>query len=151
MRRLAPILLSTTFILAAADSNDDKVREELAKFQGTWQLISAENGGAQAPKDQVKKTRVVITGNKHSVFFGDQVVAHDVSFAIDPTATPKAVTDTINDGPDKGKQILGIYKLEGDTLTSCVASIGKERPTEFTAKPGSGRTLRVFRRVKTDK
>jgi uncharacterized protein (TIGR03067 family) len=132
------------------DVQREAVRQELARFQGTWQLISAESNGAKAPEERVRQTRVTITGNTHTVRFGDQVLAHDVSFEIDPTKTPKEVTDTINDGPNKGKQILGIYTLEGDTLTSCVAPIGKERPTEFAARPGSGHTLRVFRRVRAE-
>jgi hypothetical protein len=49
-------------------------------------------------------------------------------------------------GDDGGGK--GIYELNGDTLKSCVASPGKERPTEFSAKAGSGHTLRVFKCVK---
>jgi len=78
------------------------------------------------------------------VMVGDREVAHEVPFTIDPTTTPRSVTDTIGEG----RQIRGIYKLEGDSLTSCVARIGEDRPGEFDSKPGSGHTLRVFRRVK---
>jgi uncharacterized protein (TIGR03067 family) len=124
------------------------VRQELARFQGTWQLVAAESNGEKVPEERVRQVRVTITGNTHSVRFGDQVVVHDVSFEIDPTKTPREVTDTINDGPNKGKQILGIYQLEGDTLTSCVAQVGKERPAAFATSAGSGHTLRVFRRLK---
>jgi|SRR5579864_19678 len=131
----------------AAGDKEAALRDELAKFQGTWQLVSAQSNGEAAPDERVKQIRVMITGNKHTVRFGEQVIVHDVSFDIDPSQTPKQVTDTINEGPDKGKQILGIYKLDGATLTSCAAAIGKERPTEFAAKPGDGHTLRVFRLV----
>lgn len=127
---------------------DDRVEKELQLFQGTWQLVSAETDGKKAPEDRVEKIRVKIVGNRHTVSFGDDVIAHNILFEIDPTSTPKKVTDTLEEGPDKGKQILGIYKLEADTLTSCVGGVGKDRPTEFSAKPGSGYTLRVFRRVK---
>jgi uncharacterized protein (TIGR03067 family) len=134
---------------AAAPDEPKKsaVEEELARFQGTWQLISAETDGKAMSEESVRSIQVSIKGNKHTVRFGDKVVVHDVSFEIDPSQSPRTVTDTLNEGPDKGKQILGIYKLEGDTLTSCTAPIGKDRPTEFTAKPGSGHTLRVFKRV----
>jgi uncharacterized protein (TIGR03067 family) len=131
-------------------SESEVVRQELARFQGTWQLVRAESNGEKVPEERVRQVRVTITGNTHTVRFGDQVVVHDVSFAIDPTKTPREVTDTINDGPNKGKQILGIYALEGDTLTSCVAPIGKDRPAEFGTVAGSGHTLRVFRRVKAE-
>lgn len=38
----------------------------------------------------------------------------------------------------------GIYAIDGDTLKIC---IGKERPDSFDSSRGSGRTLRVFKRV----
>jgi uncharacterized protein (TIGR03067 family) len=38
----------------------------------------------------------------------------------------------------------GIYFLNGDTLTICFAET--ERPTEFTATKGSGRTVLVLKR-----
>ena len=142
------LLLGAGLPEPGGDDSSQVVQEELARFQGTWQLVSAEADGVKAPKDRTDKIRVVIKGSRHTVMFGDQEVVHSVPFAIDPTTTPKSVTDTLVDGPDKGKQIKGIYKLEGDTMTSCVAKVGEERPTEFASKPGTGHTLRVFRRVK---
>ena len=146
------LLLGSAFVAAHApvlgDGAIDLIKKDLERFQGTWQLVSAESNGEKAPEDRVNQIRVKITGNKHTVTFGDQVIAHDVRFEIDPAATPKKVTDTLENGPEKGKKVFGIYRLEGDTLTSCVAAIGKERPEGFVSKPGSGHTLRVFRRVK---
>ena len=47
------------------------------------------------------------------------------TFTIDPIRTPKETTDTLPDG----STIKGIYELSGDTLKSCVAPVGKDRPT----------------------
>ena len=140
--QLAASLVSALLVVVAP--SDDAVKAELEKFQGTWQLVSAETDGKKAPEEQVKKIRVVIKGNKPSVFFGDDAVAKEISFVLDPTKKPKTTTDSLPDG----KEILGIYELEGDTLRSCVAGVGKDRPTEFASQPGSGHTLRVFKRVK---
>jgi len=124
------------------------VKQELARFQGTWQLVYAETDGKTTPGERIQAVRVEIKGNTHSVYFGDKQVVHDVSFTLDPTATPRTTDDTINDGPDKGKQFHGIYELEGDTLASCVAKIGADRPKKFATTPGSGHTFRVFKRVR---
>lgn len=135
---------------ALAADKAAEVEAERARFRGTWQLVSAVSDGVKTPDDVAAKVRVVIAGSKHSVYLGDKVLAHDVGWEIDPTTEPRSTTDTINDGPDKGKRIRGIYRLEGDTLTSCVGPIDGPRPVEFAAKAGSGQTLRVFRRVKDD-
>jgi uncharacterized protein (TIGR03067 family) len=124
-------------------SKEEAVKKELAKLKGTWQLVSAETDGVKLPAEQVKQIRVIIQEGKHSVYFGEKVVADGVEFHIDPSASPKTTEDTLKDG----KKIRGIYKLEGDTLTSCVAAPDKERPSEFTGKKGSGYTLRVFKRT----
>lgn len=152
MARVVSVALVVMILTGADDPVGEAARKaaieaELARFQGTWQLISAETEGKKAPEENVKQITVTIKGNTHTVRFGKEVVAHDVSFEIDPSKSPKWTTDTLNEGPGKGKQIRGIYKLEGETLTSCVAPVGKDRPTEFSAKPGTENTLRVFKRA----
>jgi uncharacterized protein (TIGR03067 family) len=139
---LAVIMLGLAAL--AREANEDAVKKELARFQGTWQLVSAETDGKKLPEEQAKMIRVVIQGNKHTVYFGKKAVVHGVRFTIDPSKKPKEVEDTLKDG----KKILGIYELNGDTLTSCVAPVGKARPKEFTGRAGSGWTLRVFKRVR---
>jgi uncharacterized protein (TIGR03067 family) len=155
MSRIGWAALAAGLLLGGDDparweSGDEAIGQEMARFQGTWQLISAVSNGEETPAERVRQITVTIKGNTHTVRFGDRVIAHDVTFAIDPLKTPREVTDTIPEGPDRGKQILGIYALEGDTLTSCVAPVGKDRPAEFASRPGSGHTLRVFRRVQGD-
>ena len=117
---------------------------EMKKLEGTWQLVSSITDGKEAAADFVARVRVVIKDGKHSVFVGDDVAAKEIPFVADPSKNPKTTVDTLPDG----KQVLGIYKLENDTLTSCVAAVGMERPQEFASKAGSGHTLRVFKRVK---
>jgi uncharacterized protein (TIGR03067 family) len=139
-------------VMASAGAGDGStlMEQEKARFKGTWQIVSAEFDGTKAREDQIKHGRATIGSGTYSVRFGEKVVAESVSFEIDPSRSPKHVTDTVPSGPDRGKVILGIYRLEGDTLTTCVAPLGHDRPVRFAAESGSGRTLRVFRRVKTE-
>jgi uncharacterized protein (TIGR03067 family) len=139
-------------VMASAGAGDGStlLEQEKARFKGTWQIVSAEYDGTKAQEDQIKHGRATIGSGTYSVRFGEKVVAEGVSFEIDPSRSPKHVTDTVPSGPDRGKVILGIYRLEGDTLTTCVAPFGHDRPVRFAAASGSGHTLRVFRRVKTE-
>jgi uncharacterized protein (TIGR03067 family) len=125
------------------------IASELAKFQGTWQLLSAETDGRKMPEQQARQFRVIIDDGYHSVIFGTTTIARQVKFVIDPTTSPKSTEDTITEGPNLGKKIRGIYELNGDELRSCVAAIDRARPTEFTAKAGSGQTFRQFKRIST--
>ena len=69
------------------------------------------------------------------------------TFRLDGSARPRAVDLRLTGGPDKGKSVLGIYKLEGDRLTIC-AGIGDKRPREFTTKAGDLQVIVVYQRQK---
>jgi uncharacterized protein (TIGR03067 family) len=58
----------------------------------------------------------------------------------------KVVNSTV--APLKGETMLCIFEVDGDTLKLCRAGGGKDRPTEFETKPGSGRVLQTFKREK---
>jgi uncharacterized protein (TIGR03067 family) len=128
-------------------AKNEAVAAELSKFQGTWQLVSSETDGKIMPEEQAKKIRVIIEGDHHTVTFDGKPLAGNVKFTLDPTTTPKSTEDSLEREPHKGKKIRGIYRLDGDKLTSCVGAIDAPRPAEFSAKPGSGQSLRRFERV----
>ena len=57
---------------------------------------------------------------------------------VDATTSPKTVDITTGaDGPSKGRVILAIYELNGNTLKVCYDLEGKDRPKEFKSEKGS--------------
>ena len=67
---------------------------------------------------------------------------------LDPSKSPKAMDIRGAEGPNKGKTILAIYELDGDTLRVCYDHSGKARPSAFKAEAKSPRSLITYRRAK---
>jgi uncharacterized protein (TIGR03067 family) len=141
---VALAVVALPVVALAGNPSQDASKAAARKFEGTWQLVSAMTDGKPTPADVVSQIHIVIKDGKHSVFYKDQVLAEQIPFVIDARHIPYEATDTLPDG----KQIKGIYKIDGDVLTSCVSQPGKDRPTEFASKPGTGQTLRIFKRAK---
>jgi uncharacterized protein (TIGR03067 family) len=121
-----------------ADKGADK-KTDKDKIQGTWTLVSEESGGKRPEKEKLKKVQWVFEGDKYKVAGGKAAWGR---FKLDPGQDPKTIDLT----DPKGREGLGIYKLEGDTLT--VSHAKGERPTEFTTKEGDKHVVVVFKRVK---
>jgi uncharacterized protein (TIGR03067 family) len=115
-------------------------------LQGTWLPSTAELGGTPFP-DEVRKTiKLVVKGDKYTVTVGKEVDQGTVK--LNPAAKPKQLDIIGTDGPNKGKTILAIYELDGDTLRVCYDLSGKSHPTEFKTKEGTQLFLVTYKRAK---
>jgi RNA polymerase sigma-70 factor (ECF subfamily) len=117
-------------------------------LQGTWKQVSAEGKEGKVSDDLVKRNLLVIKGDTITVVWEKQGMmgSHVLRFRLDESKRPKAVDEVLIEPAEGGKPYLGIYSLEGDTLTFCFSDPGQARPTEFNGGPGSGWTLTAFRR-----
>src|SRR5580765_6624048 len=124
MRALASALLICPFVLGGAQAgNQDAVKKEVDLLRGTWSV------NVQAGADEIKGQFAVYGDESFEINIGGNHV--NGARKIDPAKNPKQITLT----PDGSKKpLLGIYKLEGDTLTLC---FDEKRPTDFKAKKGS--------------
>jgi uncharacterized protein (TIGR03067 family) len=149
MKLFLPVILAAGLLVAAAAAQDETTKKDLGQIQGTWRLVSRERDGKADPAEAIKGVLVTHEGDKFS-FTGSASGSGAMkgTFKLDATKKPKAVDRMPADGPQKGKTLPGIYRLEGDTLTICVSVEGKDRPTEFATKPNSGLVLAVFKREK---
>lgn len=136
-------------LLVAAHSKDDGAKKDLEKLQGTWILVSAERDGKKLAEEEVKKTKIA--------FKDDTFVFPDASgigtsqkgiIKVDPSKTPKWMDSKAANDTAKGELSLGIYEIAGDDYKVCFAPPGKERPKEFSSKPGSGHIFQVWKREK---
>ncbi|HEY6332017.1 MAG TPA: TIGR03067 domain-containing protein [Blastocatellia bacterium] len=113
-------------------------------IEGTWILVSAERGGQKLPDEGLKGTRLILNDGHYTcekdrgtykVIRGQGLIS------------PNGMDITGTEGPNKGKTLLAIYELEGDTLTICYDLQGKQRPEEF-ATLGSNQFLATYKRAK---
>lgn len=135
------------WVLVAAGSAclaDDK--DDAKALEGTWALVGGEQEGKPLAKEKLKGGQLVIKGDQHTVQVGeDRYVGRH---KLDPSKSPKTIDATDVEGPFKGKTVLGIYEVTGKTFKVCFAPPGKDRPTAFTTKEGTGTILHVWERQK---
>lgn len=70
------------------------------------------------------------------------------TYTIDAGKTPATIDLMPKGGTYDGKTLLGIVKVDGDTLTIAFAEPGKDRPTKFESTAGSGVVVAVHKRAK---
>ena len=136
---LALVLSFSSPVCGGGAKDDDAM-------QATWLASSAELGGSKFPDEVRKSIKLVIKDGKYTVTVGKDPDQGTVK--LDPSAKPKAMDITGTDGPNKGKTILAIYELKGDTLRVCYDLGGKSRPTEFKTKEGTQQFLVTYKREK---
>jgi uncharacterized protein (TIGR03067 family) len=103
-------------------------------------------GGSRRTARSGKTIKLVIKDDKYTVTVGEAVDKGTAK--LNPKAKPKELDITGTDGPNKGKTILAIYELDGDTLRICYDLTGKNRPTEFKTKEGTQLFLVTYKREK---
>lgn len=121
-------------LLLASEAAAERQASTKTELEGTWDGESSVGGG---------KTRTFAAGEVWVTFKGNIVVGKNFlapegterHFEVDPKAMPKHFTFIQPDG----KQLLGIYMIEGDTATIAI-SLGSARPTGFAE---SDQTFRV--------
>ncbi len=150
---MKPLLLLAVTLgpLAAAPDPSKDGKGDLKKLAGDWTFTSYEAGGRALSQGLREGARWSVKGDKYTFDPGplSSWLGQKGTIKLDPAKKPAAIDLAITFGPDKGKEQLGIYRIEGDTVTICLARPGaKERPTEFTSTKDNGHILTTIKRGK---
>lgn len=143
MRRLLLVLLMTGLPQASAWSDTAKDRMTI---EGTWLPVEAELGGQKFPDEHLKTIQLTMTKGTYTAKVGE--VLDKGNYKLDPAAKPRAINITGTEGPNKGKTLLAIYELTGDSLRICYDLKGKKRPTEFKTAKNTQQFLVTYKRKK---
>jgi uncharacterized protein (TIGR03067 family) len=150
MTRLPLVALALCAGAAAAD--DAAAKKFLKELEGTYTPVSITRAGDPAPADFLTGTSIVIKADTLAVRFESAKGSEDKAAVVlvDPGQKPIAIDLTAKDGPDAGKPVLGIVKVEKDTVTLCWGdrTDRAERPKEFSSTKENKHFLIVMKKAK---
>jgi uncharacterized protein (TIGR03067 family) len=138
---LHAVLAGSVLSPVAGDSSAND-RQGLAELQGKWVIQTVERSS---------KIDDSFTGAVRMIDGDQYTLARRAAPAIHGTLSVDARKQTFDmkprDGDYQGRDLLGIYQLDGDSLHICFAEPGRPRPTDFTSKPGSGHIVVLQKRA----
>jgi uncharacterized protein (TIGR03067 family) len=120
---------------------------EIEQHQGIWLASSFRRDGQETPQEIVRTITRTVVGD-HVVWKRNGKDFAGTALVLDPRQSPKAIDVIADGGPTRGKRVLGIYRLDNNRLTICMADADQPRPKNFMAEKGSRQTLMVFTREK---
>jgi uncharacterized protein (TIGR03067 family) len=146
-----PGVLAVGWLLAAA-CPDDAVRKEKEELVGTWRFVSMRADGHEAPALAIEEFRFTFTAESITQTKTQKSPGTTGEYKLDPSKSPKWIDIPGDTGSEKGV-ILGLYTLDGDTLTVCFLTTGRDRPNGEQRRPkkldgGAGHMLITLKRQK---
>jgi len=134
-------------LVVGAPAKEDPAAKDPPTLIGEWVGESGMRGGK--PENPPAGTTLTFLADCKVRFKeGGAGKPGEGSYKADPKKSPAEVDITPPEA-SKGEILLGIHKIEGDTLTLCF-SLGGERPKEFSAPAGSEVMLVTCKRAKKE-
>jgi uncharacterized protein (TIGR03067 family) len=143
------LVLVAGLLTAAADDKQEATKKDRELMQGHWTVVSLVRNGMDVPQAQGIKVSIDADGNAaHLPSEKEPMPDLKGKITIDPSKNPKTIDLVVVEGSRKGQTMAGIYEIDGDTLRICRPGPGKDRPTEFSSKEGSGCDIITYKRDK---
>jgi uncharacterized protein (TIGR03067 family) len=143
MPRFAP---AAAFVFASLAVASAQPADDLKATAGKWAVAKATIGGKDFTAAFKTLELQIAADGAYTLKINGETDKGTVK--ADPTKTPKEMDILGKEGPNAGKTIKTIYKLDGDTLTVCYELGDGDRPTAFESKAGTKQFLAEYKRAK---
>jgi uncharacterized protein (TIGR03067 family) len=140
-----PILLALALTVAAPGPKDPP-KKDVDPLLGQWVGEKAETGGMPLPVPVGGMSMEFKPDGKLVMTDGGKP-PEEAGYKADPKKDPHEIDVVPPAAGGKVMTMLGIYKVDGDSLTLCLAAAG-ERPTKFESAAGQATILLTFKRAK---
>jgi uncharacterized protein (TIGR03067 family) len=145
--------VNTTLLITAlavgAPALKDPPNKEL-KIEGEWVVESRVSAGRPL-KSKVEQRYIFSADGKWTMTSSKSVAKNGATltrtYAIDASTNPPSIDMKSSSGLAQ-PNMVGIIKIEGDTLTLCYSRAGEDRPKAFESPEDSSTLLIIMKRAK---
>ena len=140
-------LLTATFALVGTAADVGAAPKSDAYPQdGVWKPISAALAGSKMPQPALSAISLRISGTNYEVSVIGEKQPDRGTHALDESTTPKRITITSTNGPNKGQTFLAIYEVKDtNSLRVCYDLSGTAFPEKFESTAETGHYLVEYR------
>lgn len=118
----------------------------LKDLNGYWVPSEGQLNGEKAPDDFINSIKLTLADGKYSVIVNGE--KETGSYTVDTSKKPATMDIRVDVDGKKGKTVLAIYVLSGDTLKVCYQLGGDSRPTDFTSTKDNRQFVVTYKRQK---
>jgi uncharacterized protein (TIGR03067 family) len=128
----AAVLVLYALAVTAQDRPGEK--DDAAKLEGTYTIISGEEGGEKIPEERIKGSIVRFTKDRITGTDPDKKEFFAATYTLDTNRTPWRIK--MRSTTPKEAETTGLIKKEDEKVTIIYALPGGPEPTEFKTREG---------------
>jgi uncharacterized protein (TIGR03067 family) len=141
-----PSLLTALALALGAPGPKEPPKKDTDPLLGAWVAEKAETGGMPLPV-AAGGVSMDFQADGKAVMKDGMKAPEEGGYTADRKKDPREIDLKAPAAGGKVMTMLGIYKVDEDTLTMCLAAAG-ERPTKFESAAGQTTLLMTFKRAK---